>query len=187
MRAILGARTMVGPLGIERLMSAHAAPRTLVAIERLSLAKAYSSWKELKADSTFIVIGTAGKQDVAMGRSRRGTEYPEWTLTSLKVEQVVHGSASRGSSLIVKQHDGASADGSSRTVVEGSQLLTSGKRYLLFLVPSPTDGQYYVVGVYQGLFGIDSAGLVDSVSLVPPGVAVHHVPLASIVEAIKSA
>ena len=114
---------------------------------QLSRAKSYTSVRQLAADSTLVVIGSA----TANVRIETINNIP-FTVTSITVSRVLKGSWT-GTSLAVRQ------TGSTSDPVGGSPLVSPGETYLLFLQPfvgvPGTSGQFVVVGVAAGLFRVN--------------------------------
>ncbi|HZU70892.1 MAG TPA: hypothetical protein VFA09_26690 [Ktedonobacteraceae bacterium] len=141
-----------------------------------SLAHIYRSLKELKGDSTLIVLGTVNSQSTSIGN--HGIPY---TTSVLNIERTLLGKLTK--KVLVRQIGGIMSDGASMEV-EGFPLLHIGSRYFLFLTPSPITAQMYPVGAYQGVFVVDTNNQVSSIN--GQGLPIKDVPLNTFVQEVLS-
>ncbi len=149
-----------------------------------SLARTFKTWGSLKGAATLIVVGTAGSQNIELDPSLEqlpdGTSYHlPWTATTIQVERVLKGSQTGLQTVLVRQRGSLTTE-NPRVISEDFPLLTTGQRYLLFLVLSEVPGEFYPTGSFQGVFSVNAEGGVnpftaDGGTL---GVPVHNAPLA---------
>lgn len=128
-----------------------------------SLAHNFGSLAELKGGATLVVLGTVVSQQNEVD----AYGVPS-TLSMFQVQQTLFGAQLEGTSLVVRQLGGVGADGAKWRDDEFPPL-TSGARYVLFLTPALSQGEYYTVGAYQGVFAVDSNGDVTSFTKVTTG------------------
>ncbi len=145
----------------------------------LTLAHTYTSLKELKKDSTLIVLGNVQAQQTFIGA--HGVPY---TISTFNVERTVMSKSTPSQTVRVRQAGGVTPDGT-RWYSEDFPLLQISVRYILFLTPSLDPAVLYPVGAPQGVFTVSASNTVSSFSEV--GVLVKGVPLDTFVKEIQSA
>lgn len=105
--------------------------------------KLYGSLPELEKDSTLVVIGSPGRQEVV----RDIDPDLDFTVSRFEVRSVLKGEAS---TVISIRQTGSTSAGAPAPILE------SGEEYLLYLTPSGLPGdladQYYVTGLNAGMY-----------------------------------
>ncbi len=153
-------------------------PSHVVKID-ITLAHTYTSLKELKKDSTLIVLGNVQTQQTFIGA--HGVPY---TISTFNVERTVMSKSTPSQTVHVRQAGGVTPDGT-KWYSEEFPLLQIGSRYILFLTPSPDPAVLYPVGAPQGVFTVSASNAVNSFSEV--GVLVNNVAFDTFVKDIQSA
>jgi len=113
----------------------------------VSRAKDYRTMAELKADSTAIIVGTAGASTV------QEVDGIQFTVTDVRVSKVLWGKAA-SQVVAIKQLGGPEL-----LSADTSRILASGSEYIAFvqpfhMTPGDTTGQYLVTGD-RGLYKLD--------------------------------
>lgn len=142
-----------------------------------NVAHVFTSLGELKAHSVAVVLATVTSQSPEMA-----PEQAMYTLSTLHIDQVLWSNVKIGSSVIVWQVGGTTADGRTRYEMEDFPIFTSGSQYVLFLAsPAPKPGEYWTTGAYMGVFSLNKAGRITSYSPASAhtGVYVQDVPVAT--------
>lgn len=155
-----------------------AKPAVRIEVDHPSLSHVYSTWSELKAASTLVIIGTTGTPQPTHPQFEGHQVASEtWTQTPISIERTLLGSAPQSLTILQMGQPSTSA----LDVESDFPILTSGVRYLLFLTPSPIAGQWYPVGATQGVFPVTGDGKVNMYSDV--GIPVHDLPLDAVINA----
>jgi hypothetical protein len=177
----LGVIGVIGTSAFQEAQSANQASGKTQHIVTLdgSLAHTYKSLGELKGDSTLIVVGTVSNQQTAVGN--HGIPY---TNSTFLIERTVMSKSSPSQTILVRQMGGVTSDGT-QWVVEGFPLLQTGSRYVLFLTPALSPGEFYTVGAPQGVFTVSAGDTVSSFTNI--GVSVKDLPTDTFIQQIQSA
>lgn len=142
----------------------------------------YRSIGELKAASSEVVIGTVGSQTV------QTVGHDVYTISVVHVDKVLWSKGASSNSIVIRQFGGTNSAGVTYEM-DGFPVLSQGARYVFFVTPAQKPGEYYPVGMFQGVFGVDVNGAVSSYSpeSTTIGVNLHNIALDNFGQMVQSA
>lgn len=142
----------------------------------------YRSLGELKAASSVVVLGSVGFQSV------QTVGHDVYTISVVHVDRLIWSKGTPSNSVAIRQFGGTNSAGVTYEM-DGFPVLLQSARYVFFLTPAQEPGEYYPVGMFQGIFSVDGNGVVSSYSSDSPsiGVNLHNIALDSFDQMVKSA
>lgn len=115
-----------------------------------------SSFSEVEHTAPVLIeVKRIGNRTQSSSKGADGTVLATWQVTEVEVERVHKGEMKPGSILKVAE-PGYFDENGDYVTYEGYKEMEDGHRYLLALLPG-SEGQYAVIGLFQGKFDLDRA------------------------------